>query len=322
MRILQREEYLRVLDGTRCAYHDAYRALYASDWDGLVLDPVLMRIPVDDHMVHRGDGVFEMCKCVDGGIYNLGAHLQRLAHSRQALGLSLPVADDALPGMICRTVQATGLRDAAIRVYVSRGPGSFGVSPADCPRPHLYIAVSTLSPGFMETHPTGASVGISRIPMKPDLFATLKHCNYLPNVMMKQEALAQGRDFVVGCDPEGYLGEGPTENFGIVTRDGRLLFPQTDRVLAGTTMVRVLELASALVGAGQICSAGYGRVTAHDVAAAAEVMIVGTTTDVTHVRAFAEHEWPEMGPVTAALRAALLADVRSNPAKRTICGEA
>ena len=31
----------------------------ASVTSGIVTDPKLMTVPVDDHLVHRGDGVFE-----------------------------------------------------------------------------------------------------------------------------------------------------------------------------------------------------------------------------------------------------------------------
>ena len=33
-------------------------------------------------------------------------------------------------------------------------------------------------------------------------------------------------DFVVGFDERGFLAEGATENFGVVARDGALLFPR------------------------------------------------------------------------------------------------
>ena len=36
-----------------------YRAMYTSLYKGVVTDPAMMMIPIDDHMVHRGDGVFE-----------------------------------------------------------------------------------------------------------------------------------------------------------------------------------------------------------------------------------------------------------------------
>ncbi len=316
MQILSRETYFGALDITRRPYHDHYKALYASDFDAIILDPLLMRIPIDDHVVHRGDGAFEMCKCVDGGIYNLPAHLSRLEGSLRALGIQAPVSTTRLQAIVCGTVRASGLQDAAIRMYVTRGPGSFGVNPSDCPRSHVYVVVSTLSPGFMEQHPEGASVGISQIPLKPGFFATMKHCNYLPNVLMKQEAVSRGLDFTIGLDHEGFLAEGPTENFGIVTADRRLLFPPVDRVLEGTTMVRVMALAETLKGSGALTGTGYARISAEDVRKASEAIIVGTTTDVTHVRQFEDHGWPEIGNVTKALRHALLVDIRNNALMR------
>ena len=55
----------------RPAYHAGYYAMYSSWWNAITTDPNLMVVPVDDHMVHRGDGLFETFKCVDGAIYNL-----------------------------------------------------------------------------------------------------------------------------------------------------------------------------------------------------------------------------------------------------------
>jgi branched-chain amino acid aminotransferase len=276
-----------------------------------------MRIPLDDHMVHRGDGVFEMCKCVNSGIYNLEAHLQRLVASMLSIGISLPMTVDALRDIICETTYMSGLHAAAIRVYVSRGPGSFGVNPRDCAEARVYVAVSVLSPSFMDQHPEGARVGLSAIPVKPDYFATMKTCNYLPNVLMKKEAVEHGWDFAVGVDHEGFITEGPTENVGVVTKADQLLFPMTDRVLAGTTMGRVMILAQKLVQQGQLAGVSFGRIRAGEIKQAKEVIIVGTTTDVTHVRSFDEVCWPEQGPVTVALRALLLEDITANANMRT-----
>ena len=48
---------------------EGYFAFYSSLWDGIVTDPAWMVVPADDHVVHRGDGVFETVKCLDGGVY-------------------------------------------------------------------------------------------------------------------------------------------------------------------------------------------------------------------------------------------------------------
>lgn len=43
-----------------------YRAMYSSFFDGITLDPALMMIPIDDHMVHRGHGVFDTTMLFNG----------------------------------------------------------------------------------------------------------------------------------------------------------------------------------------------------------------------------------------------------------------
>ncbi|MEZ5419042.1 MAG: hypothetical protein R2708_17135 [Vicinamibacterales bacterium] len=44
-------------------------------------DPALMVLLFDDHMVHRGHGVFDTASLVDGRIYDLDAHLDRFIQS-------------------------------------------------------------------------------------------------------------------------------------------------------------------------------------------------------------------------------------------------
>ncbi len=317
MRHVTRDTYFAEWDRQRQPYHDTYCAMYHSGMDAVLTDPCLMQIPLDDHMVHRGDAVFEMCKCVQRGIYNLDAHLARLRAACQTLGIALPVAADRFPEIVCETVRVAACDDAAIRIYVSRGPGSFGVNPYDCPLSRLYIVVTRLSPSFMELHPQGARVGYSAMPLKDPKFATMKSCNYLPNVLMKKEAIDHGWDFALAFDAEGFLAEGPTENIGIVTEEGALLFPEPDRVLRGTTMERVLALAQPLVAEGMLTDAGYGRISRSQLEAAREVLVTGTTTDVTHVAWLEGRALPEPGPVTTELHARLLDEIRHDPDLRT-----
>lgn len=43
-----------------------YPAMYSSIFGGIILDPAMMVIPIDDHMVHRGHGVFDTAIIFDG----------------------------------------------------------------------------------------------------------------------------------------------------------------------------------------------------------------------------------------------------------------
>ncbi len=297
-----------------------YLAMYASVWGGIVTDPGLMLVPIDDHMVHRGDAVFDTCKCVNGVLYNLGAHLDRLEQSAAAIHMTMPCERVALTERIRDTVRAGGKADASVRVLVSRGPGSFGCSPYDCPEPALYIMVTDLPASFMDTHPAGATAAVSEIPAKPPFFAGVKNCNYLPNVLMKKEARDRGVDFVIGLDNSGFLAEGPTENIGIVDANGTLAFPRLDNILPGTTMLRVVELAGELAASGRTPSAVVFRdITPAEAETADEMLIVGTTPNVTTVRQFNERvfETALEGPIYLSLSEALQRDIHTNDALHT-----
>jgi branched-subunit amino acid aminotransferase/4-amino-4-deoxychorismate lyase len=312
MRTFNLEDWPNLANRMRHPFQRDYLAMYSSVYGGIVTDPVLMLIPIDDHLVHRGDGVFESMKCENGGIYNMHAHLERLEHSALGLGHRFPCSLDDIGMRIVETVRAAGERNCAIRVLLSRGPGSFNVNPYDCPEPQLYIVVTRLGPAFMDQHPEGARLLTSRIPLKDAFFAELKHCNYLANVLMKKEAVDAGVDFVAAFDARGHLAEGATENLGIVNCDAELLFPQCEGILRGTTMVRLMELAGELVTSGDLKGVDLRDISRTDILNAREVIVVGTTRDVTLVREFDGQTVGRGGPIYARLRQLLRDDILNN----------
>jgi len=280
--IVERGEWLARLPQKGAKLH----AMYSSITDCIVTDPSVMVVPVDDHIVHRGDGVFESFKCVDGNIYNLGDHFARLERSCAALGLDLPVPLEEMADIAVQTVRAGGECDALVRLLVSRGRGTMGVNPYACIRPELYIVVYELKRDGVDAMSEGASVALSKVPIKSGFFATVKTCNYLPNVLMKKEAVDLDVDFTISLDEQGFIGEGATENIGIVTRDKELFMPPPERVLAGTTAKRALEFAKQLKEEGVLTAAEYRPVSLDMVRAAAEIHIYGTTPNVAPVVSF------------------------------------
>lgn len=279
-------EFAEAMERRRQDFHQQYYAMYSSWYGGLVTNPLWMLLPMDDHIVHRGDGVFEAFKCTGGKIYNLQAHLDRLEHSARALELNLPCTIDQIRDLVVEVVQAGGHADCGIRLFVSRGPGGFGVSPYECVERQLYVLAVKLGRPFMELHPGGARVKTSLVPAKHAQFAEVKNCNYLPNVLMKKEAIDQGVDYVMGFDEAGLLREGATENMGIVTPDKRLLFPPLDGILQGTTMMRIMALAQELVPRGILHEVGFGEIDRSMLETADEMLIAGTTCNVVAVTEF------------------------------------
>jgi len=312
-------DFAKLAETLRRPFQTSYYAMYSSVYGGVVTDPVLMMLPMDDHMVHRGDGVFEAFKAVDGNIYNLQAHLDRLQESADGLALRMPVATGRLKEIVLATARAGGRRDGMIRVFVSRGPGGFSVNPYECPAAQLYVVVTAVATPFMRLHPEGARLRSSSVPAKSAGMAVIKNCNYAPNVLMKKEAVDSGVDYAVGFDENGFLTEGATENIGIVTADRRLLFPRLDRILHGTTMLRVMALAEQTARTGELTAVTFADVTRRDMLAAAEILITGTTINIAAAVELdgARIDDGRPGPVFRKLSGLLERDMQTNTALLT-----
>jgi branched-chain amino acid aminotransferase len=293
--------------------------MYSSVTGGIVTDPALMLVPVDDHVVHRGDGVFESLKAVNGALYNVDAHLQRLAASAAAIGLPRPEPTDQLRQRLIDVAAAAGQGNAGFRLIISRGPGSLGVNPNDAVGAQVYIIAAPPVTPFMQRHPHGIRIGFSRVTPKTPPMSAIKSCNYLINALMAGEASERDLDVVIGCGADEHVLEGPTENIALVTADQRLLTPRTPEVLAGTTLQRLLELAEPLRAAGTLRQIAAQPVSRAELEAAAEVWIVGTSHDVAAVRQIEDHAAlpGAAGPLFQQLAALMQTDITSNAALRT-----
>jgi len=291
-------------------YHSNYRAMYSSWYGGIVTDPQLMLVPLDDHLVHRGDGIFEAFLCLGGNMYLLDRHLDRLERSASFAQLRLPVSRSELVNILKITVRASGFSDAMIRIFVSRGPGGFSTDPYEPPASQLYVMVAAAKFPPAERYLKGATLATSRIPVKKSYFANVKSCNYLPNVMMHKEALDSGVDFTVSVDEQGHLAEGSTANIALVTTERVLLTPRFERILQGTTVSRVLELAETLVAEGELAKLAQADITPQQAYQAAEILMCGTTLDTMPVVTYDGHAIGDgqPGPICRRLRDLLRED--------------
>lgn len=301
--------------------HDDYLVMYSSLWKGYVTDPALMVVPADDHLVHRGDGVFDVMRCFRGKIYQMEAHLGRLERSARAVSISLPEEFYPIRELIKILVVKGGRKECLVRVVLSRGPGSFSANPFDCPSSQVYINVIRFHDLPARYYQSGVSLVTSRIPIKQSFFATVKSCNYLPNALMKREALSAGYDYAVALDENGFLAEGATENVGILSADGYLRFPGFERTLAGITVQRVAELARGLEKEGMIKGTKFTGITPEQAYQAKEFFIMGTSITVLPVR---EYDGKTIGkgrpgPVFAGLSELMEKDMLENPELLTQC---
>jgi 4-amino-4-deoxychorismate lyase len=289
-----------------------FSAFYSSQLGGIVTDPALMVIPFDDHMVHRGHGIFDTAAIVEGKIYDLEAHLDRFIASAARSKLRLPGTRDDMRDIIVRTTAASGRRDGAIRYWLSSGPGSLELSPAAGAEPGFFVMIFAGLSYPERFYTEGLRVMTTSYPIKPALYAITKSTNYLPNVLMQMEAKEAGLDNGVFIDAAGHIGESSNMNAAFVTRDGVFRHPKFDHILSGCTSLRLLELAPALVERGLITGVAVSDIPVAEARAAREMMLLGSS-----IKAAPIVEWDGQpvgdgrpGPVAKALLELLETDMR------------
>src|SRR5215204_6889084 len=109
--VLAADQVLTALRTMRERQPVKFSAFYSSQLGGIVTDPALMVLPFDDHMVHRGHGIFDTAGLINGRIYDLEAHLDRFLLSAERSKLRLPGSRDDMRDIIVKTAAASGRRD-------------------------------------------------------------------------------------------------------------------------------------------------------------------------------------------------------------------
>lgn len=311
--LLSSVEILKKLEERKYPQKNSYFAMYSSWYGGIVLDPSLMLVPVDDHLVHRGDGVFEAMKSIGEKVFLFDDHLDRLQNSSAKLGIAWPFSRETMKAVILETLKASKAPKALIRLFMSRGPGGFTTNPYESVGTQLYCIITEFKAVPESKYETGVRTGRSQIMAKPDWFAAIKSCNYLPNVLMKKEAVDRGLDFTIGYGNGDFLTESSTENVVLLNLKNELVRPKLSQILKGTTMMRTFELATELVKRGELAGILEKDLTETDLVSAKEVMMIGTTLDVLPVTEYEGKKIGDgsVGPVAKALRALLIKDIQS-----------
>jgi branched-chain amino acid aminotransferase len=162
--------------------------------DGRVIPLADARIPITDHGLLYGDGIFEGIRITGGAVFRLDDHLARFANAARAIGLTLPGGPAAARAAVLATARAFGQPEAYVRLVCTRGVGALGVDPLPCRDPRLFVIVDRIRLYDERQRNEGldlVTVSVRRPP--PDVLdPRVKSLNYLNNVLAKREARLRG----------------------------------------------------------------------------------------------------------------------------------
>jgi branched-chain amino acid aminotransferase len=258
--------------------------------DGRIVPPREAVVSVFDRGFLYGDSVYEVIRTYRMRPFETAAHLARLAHSAERIGLALRWDAERTAAEIARTLDASAGGDAPapeaapwnageryVRVVMTRGAGEIGVDPTLAADPLALVIVQPLSAPSLEDYKRGVSVRIVGVehtgPRTVD--PTAKTGSRIENVLAVQEARRGGAHEALMLDRHGFVTEGASSNVFIV-KDGAIQTPPLDAgILAGVTRGLVLRLA-----AEQQLPVIERRLAPADLAAADELFITSTAREI------------------------------------------
>lgn len=245
--------------------------------DGKLVPEAEAKISVFDHGLLYGDGVFEGIRFYNGRVFQLTEHLDRLYESCRSICLKVPMEFVEVEQAVLDTIAANNLRDGYIRLVVTRGVGSLGLNPYQCPKASIFIIASSIALYPAEKYEKGLVMVTcaTRRPSSAALSPQVKSLNYLNNIMAKIEAIQGGGEEGVMLNEQGYVAECTGDNIFILKRGVVYTPPISSGGLDGITRRVVLKLLAEMGVPTQ-----ESVMTRHDIYTAEECFLTGTAAEV------------------------------------------
>jgi len=248
--------------------------------DGKFYEKEDAKISVFDHGLLYGDGVFEGIRAYNGRIFRLSQHIDRLYASARAIALQIWLTKAEMAAMCEECIRVNDLKDAYIRLVVTRGVGDLGLDPRKCAKAGIICIADKIALFPAALYERGLVMMTAATPVhhREGVSPRIKSLNYLAHILAKIEAVAAGADEALMLEAGGGVAEGVGEN--VFALHGKVLLtpPAYAGILRGITRDAVWEIAAA---------AGYQireeSLTRYDLYTADEVFLTGTAAEIVGV---------------------------------------
>jgi aminodeoxychorismate lyase len=214
--------------------------------NGALVPEEAATISVFDRGFLYGDGLFETLRLYEGQPFRWDDHMARLQRGADFLRIRLPSTPVRLRASVDALVQKNEVRDAVLRITLSRGVGKRGYSPQSADSPTLAMALHP-APRLDSTKPFRWRLitASARIPAN-DPLTRHKTCNRLPNVLARAEAEAKGADDALLLNTSGEVAEAASANLFWIENGAIFTPPLESGALPGITRAVIFEICRSL----------------------------------------------------------------------------
>lgn len=237
--------------------------------NGKIVPEAKASISVFDRGLNYGDGLFETVKAYNSSPAFLKAHIKRLKHGAEFLGIPVkllkPLEAEIKHGVLEKLLKANALDKgrAYLKIIVTRGVYKHGHGPSKNIKPTIIIIAKPLDVKMiskLQKNGIKAVAVNSPLPAMPEV----KTLNYLPNVLAKADAVKQGAFEGLFVNKNGRITEGSSSNIFVVSK-GVVKTPPVERsALAGVTRLHVITCAKELGLKVKECSLTAGNILKSD----------------------------------------------------------
>ena len=215
--------------------------------NGRYVDMKDAKVPISDRGFLYGDGLFETMRCYNGKVFKLTEHISRLFRSSEVIKMMVPYSRRELERATCLLLKANRLKDAYVRLTVTRGEGSFALMRSRAVQPNVVITAKEFKGYPKNFYSRGISAQISDIRQdERSPLSGIKSLNFLDHIVARIRAQDDGFDEAILINTKGHISEAATSNIFLI-KDGCLLTPSLDGgILPGITRCVVIHVAGKL----------------------------------------------------------------------------
>ena len=178
------------------------------------------QISVFDQGFIFGDAIFDTLTVSNGYIFKINEHLDRLYKSAKAVDINIPCDRKKLTNIMIETVKKTRLKDAYLKCIVTRGVNEKPVMGKGDVSNSTIVVFAVPPVSIIDSKKINMGVNLISTSIKRAPFETLdpriKSTNYLPNMLMRRQAIASGADEALSYDQNGYITEAGAANIFLV----------------------------------------------------------------------------------------------------------
>ncbi|MBL7069588.1 MAG: aminodeoxychorismate lyase [Candidatus Omnitrophica bacterium] len=212
-----------------------------------IVDEKKAVISAFDRGVLYGDGVFETMRSYDKKVFALDRHLDRLEASGDITGIKISKDRKYLKYIIYKLIKINRLKDAYIRLAVTRGAGRVGLDATTARDQSLIIIVKRFTAYPDKFYKKGVILCTSSIRRNErSRLCGAKTLNYLNNIIARMEAQRRGATDALLLNTKGEVAESAVSNIFMVKKKDLVTPSLESGALAGITREIVLSLAHRL----------------------------------------------------------------------------